>query len=265
MIITKKERYLKTAIKASLDAGKVLMENYSTNNKIIRRKNFRDVSSRVDYISENKILNTIKKEIKNQSILFEENGLVGSNKKNYWVIDALDGTVNYLNKIPIFATSIAYVEKKKIILGCIFNPATNELYYSCFKDKVYKNSLKLNLPQNEFKDGLYAMSFSGDIKTKKIRDKEAKLFIEINDMSRGCLRTGALTINLGYFCEGKISGCIGHRAKLWDAAAGIGLAENLGAKVLWKLVGKNLINFIVGNNNNFNKIKKIYEKNLGKF
>ena len=109
------------------------------------------------------------------------------------------------------------------------------------------------------------MLFSASIKTKKTRDKKAKLFSEINDGSRGCLRTGALAINLGYFCERKISGCIGHRVKLWEAAAGIGLAENLGAKVLWKFVDKNLIDFIVGNNNNFNTIKKIYEKNLGKF
>ena len=78
MIITKKEKYLKTAIKASLNAGKVLMENYSTNNKIIKKKNFRDISSRVDYISENKILNTVNA-VKTARFYYLLSFMIGSN------------------------------------------------------------------------------------------------------------------------------------------------------------------------------------------
>ena len=72
------------------------------------------------------------------------------NKSNFWIVDALDGTVNYLNRIPIFASSIAYYEKKDFILGCIYNPLTKELYYSCEKNKVFKNSLKLEIKKNNF-------------------------------------------------------------------------------------------------------------------
>lgn len=263
MKIHLKEKNLKIAIKSAIKAGEKLLNNYDKTQNIISRKNKRDISTKVDFEAEQAILDIISKN-KRQTILFEEKGFFGKNKSNFWIVDALDGTVNYLNRIPIFASSIAYYEKKDFIIGCIFNPLRRELYYSCEKNQVFKNSLKLKIKQKEFTDSLFAMSFSGQKNNSKIRGKESKLFMAYNDNSRGCLRTGSLAINLAYFCEGKFDGCIGYEAKIWDAAAGLCLAKNLGAKIMYKIVKKNKINFIVGNELNFENTKKNYEKYMGK-
>jgi myo-inositol-1(or 4)-monophosphatase len=259
-----KEKNLKIVMRAALKAGEKLIKNFDTKINVVSQKNKRDITTKVDFEAEKIIFDIISKKNKKQTILFEEKGFIGKNKKNFWIVDALDGTVNYLNKIPFFATSIAYCEKKEFILGCIYNPLTRELYYSCEKNKVFKNSVKLKIKKKDYKKSLFAMSFSGQNSNAKTRNKEAKLFMAYNDSSRGCLRTGSLAVNLAYFCEGKLDGCIGHEAKIWDAAAGLSLAKNIGAKISYKIVKKNRINFIVGNEQNFTKIKKYYEKHIGK-
>ena len=264
MRIDIKENNLKIAIKAAIKAGEKLIHNFEMTQSILTKKSNRDISTKVDFEAEQKILDIILKKNKKQTILFEEKGFFGKNKSNFWIVDALDGTVNYLNRIPIFASSIAYFEKKDFIIGCIYNPLTRELYYSCEKKQVFKNSLKLNIKTKKFSDSLFAMSFSGQKKNSKIRNKESRLFMAYNDNSRGCLRTGSLAVNLAYFCEGKFDGCIGHEAKIWDAAAGLCLAKNVGAKISYKIVKKNRINFVVGNEINFENIKKYYEKYMGK-
>jgi myo-inositol-1(or 4)-monophosphatase len=259
-----KEKNLKIAMRSALKAGEKLIENFNTNINVVYQKNKRDITTKIDFEAEKIIFDIISKKNKNQAILFEEKGFIGKKKKNFWIVDALDGTVNYLNQIPIFATSIAYYEKKEFILGCIYNPLTKELYYSCEKNKVFKNSLKLKIKKKSYENSLFAMSFSGQKSNAKIRNKEAKLFMTYNDSSRGCLRTGSLAVNLGYFCEGKLDGCIGHEAKIWDAAAGLSLAKNIGAKISYKISKKNRISFIVGNELNFTKIKRYYEEHIGK-
>jgi myo-inositol-1(or 4)-monophosphatase len=264
MKIHTKEKILKIALRSAIKAGEKLIENFDNNINIIAQKNKRDVSTKVDIEAEKIILDIILKRNKKQTILFEEKGFVGRKKKDFWIVDALDGTVNYLNKIPFFATSIAYYEKKEFIVGCIYNPLTRELFYSCEKNKVFKNSKKLEIKKKPYEDCLYAMSFSGQRSKLNIRNKEAKLFMAYNDSSRGCLRTGSLAINLAYFCEGKLDGCIGHEAKIWDAAAGLCLAKNIGAKIAYKIVKKDRINFIVGNELNFKNLKEKYEKYMGK-
>lgn len=258
-----KEKNLKIAISAALKAGEKLIKNIETKINVVSQKNTRDITTKLDFEAEKIIFDIISKQNKKQTILFEEKGLVGERNKNFWIVDALDGTVNYLNKVPFFATSIAYYEKKNFILGCIYNPITRELYYSCEKNKVFKNSVKLKIKKKDYKESLFAMSFSGPNSNEDVRNKEAMLFMKYNDSSRGCLRTGSLAINLAYFCEGKLDGCIGHEAKIWDAAAGLSLAKNINAKISYKIVKKNRINFIVGNEQNFSEIKKYYKKYMG--
>ena len=82
------------------------------------------------------------------------------------------------------------------------------------------------------------MSFSGQKNNNKIRVKESKLFMAYNDNSRGVFKNRLFSNKFSIFCEGKLDGCIGHEAKIWDAAAGLCLAKNIGAKIAYKIVKK---------------------------
>ena len=95
---------LEVAIRASVEAGKVLMENFNDQKKVTTiKESLRDVSSKVDELAENVIIEILTKHDNSISIITEEQGnVVNKSKDKYWLIDALDGTVNYLNKIPFF-------------------------------------------------------------------------------------------------------------------------------------------------------------------
>ena len=101
------------------------------------------------------------------------------------------------------------------------------------------------------------MSFSGKAFSLKNREKEFNIFGKINDITRGCLRTGSAGLNLCYLAESKINLCLGKANKLWDIAAGIVIAMQAGASINYKKIdNKNfLIDFIAGSELSISHIK----------
>ena len=253
------EEKLILAIKASVKSGEILIKNYSDeiNNQFkLKSKNNREIYTRVDLDSENEILKIFNKNNKDKiNFLFEENGYIkNNNKKNStWIVDALDGTVNYIHKIPFFCSSIALKENGILQFGVIFNPLTNEIYYSNPKSGVFKNAKKINIDNCPLSKSLIAISLSSKINKK---DQELKLFKKINSLSQGALRTGSAAANLAYFAEGKISACLGFENKIWDVAAGLAIAKKNSKKIYYKYKDKKktMISFLVANKNNFDEL-----------
>src|SRR5687767_10662424 len=112
---------LEQAIKASVAAGKILLENYNENLKALSKESHRDIATDVDRLAENEIITILKEFDENITIITEEQGKVLDKSLNrYWLIDALDGTVNYVNHIPFFCVSIAYIENDIISAAAIY-------------------------------------------------------------------------------------------------------------------------------------------------
>ena len=251
------------AIKASVKSGEILLRNYSDEKQFqLKSKINRDVYTRVDIDSENEIIKIFSKNNKEKiNLLLEENGYIkfGKNKESMWLVDALDGTVNYIHKIPFFCTSIALKNKGVIRFGVIFNPLSNELYYSHPSYGVFKNSEKIKIDNSTLSKSLVAISLSSKIKKK---DDELQLFKKINSLSQGALRTGSAGMNLAYFSEGKFSACVGFEIKIWDVAAGFAIAKQNGAEIFYKYKDnkKTKISFLVANKNNFKDLYSICKK-----
>ena len=263
MTLQKKMIY---AIRAAVKSGEILIKNYSEEKKFrIKSKFNRDISTRIDIESENEILKILKKDQKQPAnFLFEENTYLEfyKNSKFTWIIDALDGTVNYIHKIPYFCTSIALKdnESDKIIFGVIYNPLSNELYYSHHDGSVFKNANKVYIDDNSISKSLIAISLSSN--HTKEKNNELQIFKKLNFASQGVLRTGSAGMNLAYFSEGRFSACIGFENKIWDVASGLILAEKNGAKIYYKYKNKKktIISFIVANKNNYQTLYDICKK-----
>lgn len=258
------ENKLILAIKASVKSGEILLKNYSDEKQFkLKSKINRDVYTRVDLESESEIIKIFNKNNKEKiNFLLEENGYIksGKSQKSIWLVDALDGTVNYIHKIPFFCTSIALKDKSVLQFGVIFNPLSNELYYSHPKNGVFKNSNRIKIDDCPLSKSLVAISFSSKIKKKK--DEELQLFKKINTLSQGALRTGSAGMNLAYFSEGKFSACLGFENKIWDVAAGLAMAKKNGAEIFYKYKNnkKTIISFLVANKNNFKDLYSICKK-----
>ena len=242
-----KVEYLETALKAAVSAGNLIEERHKDILNVSKKESLRDIVTHVDKLAENQIIDILKDYDKNIPILTEESGLIqGKTEKTYWIVDALDGTVNYVNHIPFYAVSIALFDKNKITVGVIFNPYSNELYYGSDGLGVFKNQKPLKIIDRVPEECLFSMAFSGKNYEATKRVDEFLLFGKINDSSRGCLRTGSAAMNLAYLAEGKFGGCLGKANKIWDVAAGLLLAKLAGSNVQFKEVDKekNLVNYI---------------------
>src|SRR3989338_3267089 len=131
---------LEAAIQAAVSAGNLLVEYYDETFNVSVKESLRDVVSEVDRMAEQKIVKILRRYDKKFSIMTEEHGeIYHANNNRRWVVDALDGTVNYVNRIPFFCVSIALVEKALPTIGVIYNPMSKDLYYGATGIGVFKN------------------------------------------------------------------------------------------------------------------------------
>lgn len=245
--MNKEQPILKVAMSAAVAAGNFLLEHSNDFlKKVSSGESLRDIVTEADMGAEKKIIKILKNYNPKISILTEESGKMGKDKNNYWLVDPLDGTVNYVNHVPFYAVSIAFIKNNSPIVGVVYNPMESSLYYGAKGIGVYKNHEKIEVIDRKPEDCLFAVAFSGKKYDPATRDKEFLMFGKVNDSARGCLRTGSAAMNLSYLAEGRLGGCWGRANKSWDVAAGILLAELSGATVEYKVVNKekNLISYI---------------------
>ena len=244
---------LQVGIECARTAGKIL-ELYKNKIKNLEIKNNipRDVYSKVDLMSENEIFRTVRKKFRNDSFHGEESGII-KRKGNYkWIVDPLDGTVNYTRSIPIYSISIAIFYKNKCVAGIIYNSNTDEIFYGSINNGSYCNGIKLNVSNvSRLKSSLIVVALPSIIKNKK---KIYNLFANLNEKSRGVLRIGSAAIAYTYLAAGKIEAIWGFNNKIWDVAAGILILSEAGGKTTTHGYKKyNYKSFLVSTNKNIHQ------------
>ena len=123
---------LNIMIKASEKASKILIRDFGEIEKLqVSKKGPSDFVTNSDLRVEKIILEELKKARPNYSIISEEHGVENNkDKSNTWIIDPIDGTINFLHGIPHFAISIALKNKNEIVSGLIFDPIKNEMFFA---------------------------------------------------------------------------------------------------------------------------------------
>ncbi|MDC1077749.1 inositol monophosphatase [Candidatus Pelagibacter sp.] len=248
--MTSKEisKRMQIGIKAARSAGKIL-ELYFGRIKELKVKNNtpRDIFSKVDLMAEKEIYKTIIKKFKKDSYYGEETGIVKNKGVFKWVVDPLDGTVNYTHGIPIYSVSIALFYKNTCVVGIIYNSKTDEMFYASLNNGAYLNGIKLKISKEvHLKNSLIIAALSSKIKEK---GKIYKSFASINESSRGVLRIGSAAMAYTYLISGKIEGIWGYNNKIWDVAAGILLLKEAGGKTsTLKNKKYNYKNFLISSN-----------------
>src|SRR3989344_7152080 len=124
-----KSKELEVAIKAALEAGKILEKYFET--EILKNvKEDKSIVTIADGESEEVIKKIILDAFPTHSILGEETGMTGKESDYVWYVDPVDGTRNFANAIPFFAVSIALSYKQNLILGVVYNPSTRSFFYA---------------------------------------------------------------------------------------------------------------------------------------
>ena len=205
---------LNIMIKASEKASKVLIRDFGEIEKLqVSKKGPNDFVTNSDLRVEKIIIDELQKAKPNYSIISEENGVqVNRDKKNTWILDPIDGTVNFLHGIPHFAISIALKCEDKIISGLIFDPIKNEIFYAEKNNGAFFNNQRIRVSKkNQINDCLFVTG-------GKIKDK-----LELQYR-----KTGSAALDLAYVASGRYDGYFQNNLNIWDIAAGIILVEEAG-------------------------------------
>ncbi len=226
-------------------------------NKNIKNKELNDIVTDIDIFMENKIISFIKENFSNHSIYAEESGENNKNSEYEWLIDPIDGTINFASNIPLFATSVALRKNEDTILGIIIDYSQNNVYY-CIKGKgAFCNGKAIYVSKNDkLSDSIISFCLTSHYNEKHIKEVlnvEEKLASKV----RGLRLIVSAAIELAWCASGKIDGCLNVKPSIGlSSAAGKLLVQEAGGKVT-NLQGnprENIDNMLVTNGNIHNEI-----------
>ncbi len=208
---------LNVMIKASEKASKILIRDFGEIEKLqVSKKGPSDFVTNSDIKAEKIIIDELKKARPNYSIISEENGTEKNNdKKNTWIIDPIDGTVNFLHGIPHFAISIALKSNDEIVSGLIFDPIKNELFFAEKDNGAFFNNHRIKVSKkNELNNCLFVTG--GKIKSEP----------DLPYRKSGCA-----ALDMAYVAAGRDDGYFQNNLNLWDIAAGIIIVKEAGGMI----------------------------------
>ena len=205
---------LNIMIKASEKASKVLIRDFGEIEKLqVSKKGPADFVTNADLKAEKIIIEELKKAKPGYSIISEESGIEkNKDKKNTWIIDPIDGTINFLHGVPHFAISIALKSDNEIISGLIFDPIKDEMFYAEKNNGAFYNNHRIKVSKKkELNDCLFATG--------------GKINKDLNITYR---RSGCAALDMAYVASGRYDGYFQYDLNLWDIAAGIILIKEAG-------------------------------------
>ena len=220
------EKFIKNII---VNAGKILMENFRSAQRVDKKENAGYVTE-ADNMSEEFIIESILKEYNGHGILAEESGNQGIECAYKWIIDPLDGTTNYVHGLPWFCVSIACEFEGDIIVGGVYNPAIDELFFAELNKGAYLNNKKITVSQTgKLCDSLLATGFYYN-KGRKL-ESAVKKFGIIKEKALSVRRIGAAAIDLAYTAAGRFDGYWEKDLSPWDMAAGLLIVKEAGGVI----------------------------------
>lgn len=225
--------YLNIAIRAARRAGNIItryLEQIDT--LTIFEKGFNDFVTQVDKSAEDAIIETIHKAYPNHGILGEESGMHPGNEF-VWVIDPLDGTLNYLHGFPQFAVSIAIKQKGHLEHGVVYDPLSQDLYTASRGAGAHLNNRRIRVSERDSLNGaLIGTAFPyHDRQAKPHGVPHLEILKEVFNKGADIRRIGCASLNLAYTAAGRLDGFWESDLKEWDIAAGVLIVREAGGFV----------------------------------
>ncbi|MFI0348004.1 MAG: inositol monophosphatase family protein [Chthoniobacterales bacterium] len=223
------QQALQSARTAALAAGELLRKHAKDPNLIVDKIESHDIKLELDRRTQELIENILKEAFPNYAIYGEE-GISGNPDSEYrWIIDPIDGTVNFFYGIPHFAISIALQRADKIVVGVIYDPMRNELWEAVRDGSVTLNGKPVHVSQrSSLSDAVLSIGMS---KAATGIEEALPRLIEMMKKARKCRIMGSATLDIAYVATGRLDAYMEAEISLWDIAAGILMVEMAGGIV----------------------------------
>ena len=215
--------------RACMKASRSLIRDFGEiENLQVSEKGPGDFVSSADKRTEKILIDELQKAHPEYGIVTEEAGIINkTNLKNRWIIDPIDGTMNFLNGIPQFAISVGYEENGEVQCGVIFNPIMNEMFCAEKGGGAYLNNSRIRVSnKKKIKDALLVTG--GPKGASKIKDKIFSEYINISNNVSNVRKFGSAALDMAYVACGRFDGYWQRELNYWDIAAGVIILKEAG-------------------------------------
>ena len=219
----------KIAISAAREAGKVLNDNF-LKPKEMSLKAKSNIVTEIDLKAEKIILDLIKEHFPDHDILSEEVGLVGGDTAKYmWIVDPIDGTMNYYYGMNPYRVGICLLEDKKPILNVLYNPTKDEMYVAQKGGGAFLNDKKITVSDRaDLKECVVMFHLSSK---KEPRTRVMNVLEKVFEASMQVRMLGSSLAAVSYIASGKFDVSFNVQLSPWDILPGALLIEEAGGKV----------------------------------
>ena len=250
--------------KACMKASRSLIRDFGEiENLQVSTKGPGDFVTSADKRTEKILVEELQKAHPDYGIITEETGHINkSNTKNRWIIDPIDGTMNFLNGIPQFAISIGYEEDGEIKCGVIFNPILNEMFCAEKGNGAYLNNSRIRVSNKKsIQDSIIVTG--GPKQSSKIKEKIFSEYINVSKNVSNVRKFGSAALDMAYVASGRFDGYWQRELNYWDIAAGIIIIKEAGGFVNFFEYDSNFPikrNIIASNSNIHEELKDLIDK-----
>ena len=221
--------FLSAAVRAARDAGTLLRNRFRGRLTVSTKSDRSDLVTQVDRASERLIVKRLRAAFPDHDIIAEEEEHRRTDSPWRWYVDPLDGTVNYVHALPVFAVSIALACRGEVQVGVVYQPVLDEMFTAVRGKGARLNGRRLRVTRTKrLRDGFLVTGFpyfdSG--RTDNLRYLSAFM-----TRTRAIRRLGSAALDLCYVARGIFDGFWEFGLGAWDIAAGMLICEEAGGRV----------------------------------
>jgi len=227
-LVTDRRSY-RFAIRTSLKAGSYLMNRFHSSDALIQTNEKHDVKLDVDVLTERLIKKEVRRHFPRCGFIGEESDRDAAESSCCWIVDPLDGTVNFAKGIPHFCTSLAFKNGESVRAGAVYDPVRRELFSAARGLGAFLNEKPIRRSGvAKLGDAVVAGGF---FKTGSL-ERGAEIFKKLSKIVLKVRYFGAAALDLCYLACGRVNAYVQYGVHEWDVAAAALIAELAGVKLL---------------------------------
>lgn len=208
-------------------AGELVLSKFNTSFDIKHKEGINNLVTEVDTASEQLIKKTIQTYFPDHGFIGEEYGVSNESSGVQWIIDPIDGTVNFAHGVPLCCISIGIMQDNELILGAVYNPMMNELFFAEKGQGAFLNNKSIRVSKNDEIEKAFLVTgfpyhFPDGI-------DPVKVFAFFANKKMPLRRLGSAAIDLCWVAAGRFDAFWEYNLQPWDIAAGMLIAQEAGA------------------------------------
>ncbi len=215
---------------ATKEAGRIILQYFNGVFKVGHKEGVNNLVTEVDKLSEDRIIEVIRASYPSHTIISEEVGELIQPSEYQWIIDPIDGMVNFAHGIPLCCVSIGLMHQGKLILGAVFNPMMNELFLAERGKGATLNGERIQVSaKSDFSKACLVTGFP--YKWPEAEEHPIKVFERFVLEGLPIRRLGSAALDLCWVACGRFDGFWEYNLNEWDVAAGYLIVQEAGGRI----------------------------------